>query len=178
MSHRSFFTKCAVVGIGLYAVALVCLMIWAGQVSAQETYSVPGSATNVNTLTRIVTGWNGDTCQRFNIARPPNAACTQAAVCTAANAPGGASCTAAQARGANVRIFPLTQAGREEFLQFMIVLPDFTTLAATNEKAENKRAFCVGWTAATNANKDSTCTALGLPTGWVAGNGAGCDPGC
>lgn len=168
-----------IVVIGI--VALLKLLLgypWGdeGNAEAQETYSVgPVSAARVTTASIVITKRNGETCLRVNAVG--GRTCTQAQACTAGGAAGGASCTAAQARTANVRIYPLTQAGREEFLTFAIALPDLDNMVF-QQADENKRAFCAAWVAATNANKDTICTTLALPTGWVAGNGLGCDPGC
>src|SRR5687767_9696001 len=92
---------------------LIAFVLLAGPASAQvETYAVPGSAANVATLTSVISFRNRETCERWSLATT----CTQAQACTAANAIGGSSCTAANARAANARIFPLTQAGREEYV--------------------------------------------------------------
>lgn len=132
---------------------------------AQETYSLPAGAGNVITLSAVITGLNGDNCARYNLART----CTQAQVCAAANAPGGASCSAAQARGAGVRIYPLTQPGREEFVTFGIALPRFLELVAAQQQ-EDRRAFCEAWNAATTTQRNNACTAIGAASG--------CNPGC
>ncbi len=145
--------------------AAVAVLALSAVSHAQETYSLPAGAGNVVTLTAVITGLNGDNCARYSLPRT----CTQAQVCTAAGAPGGASCTAAQARGANVRIYPLTQAGREEFVTFGIALPEFLRLVA-NQQQETRRAFCEGWNAANTTARNNACSALGLA--------AGCDPVC
>lgn len=144
---------------------IFALILLAGTAAAQEAYTLNASAGNVATLTGVITGRNGDLCAAYGLART----CTQAQVCTAANTPGGASCTAAQARTANVRIFPLTQAGREEFTTHKIAAPKFTELV-NDQKAEDRRAFCAGWTAATQTARDNACAAVGLS--------AGCSPSC
>ena len=127
---------------------------------AQETYSINASAANVTTLTGVITKINGDLCAATGLPRT----CTQAQLCTAASVPGGASCTAAQARAANARIYPLTQAGREEFTTFGIAAPKFLELVA-EVQADQKRDACEKWTAATQTAKNNACAAIGLPNG-------------
>lgn len=132
---------------------------------AQESYTLPASAGNVVTLNGVITGQNGDNCARYSLVRT----CTQAQVCVAAAAPGGASCTATQARSAGVRIYALTFAGREEYVTFGITLPAFLQLVA-NQQAEDRRAFCESWNIASVATRNAFCTSIGLA--------AGCNPGC
>lgn len=137
----------------------------AGIVNAQETYSLPAGAGNVTTLTTLVAKTDGDTCQRWGLPRT----CTQAQACVAASAVGGASCTAAQARAAAARIYPNTFAGREEYVTFEIALPQFLALVSS-QQAEDRRAFCENWNAATPTTRNNFCTSIGLL--------AGCNPGC
>lgn len=141
------------------------ILLLSGPAMAQETYSLNASAGNVTTLTGVITGLNGNLCVQYGLPRT----CTQSQVCTASNTPGGASCTAAQARTNNVRIFPLTQAGREEFTTHRIAAPKFTELVR-DQRNEDRRAFCAGWNAASQLAKDNACSDLGLP--------AGCNPDC
>lgn len=148
---------------------LVVLLAAVAAEAQTETYSVgPASAANVVTLSTVIVGLNGDNCVRYSLPRT----CTQAQVCTSAAAPGGASCTAAQARGSGVRIYPATFAGREEFMIFNIALPKFLELVAAQQQ-ESRRAFCEGWAVSTVTARNSACSALGLPA-----STAGCDPGC
>jgi hypothetical protein len=140
-------------------------LLGAASAQAQETYSLPAGAGNVVTLTTVIAGLNGDNCVRYALPRT----CTQAQVCTAAGAPGGASCSATQARGAGVRIYPLTQPGREEFVTFGIALPAFLQLVS-NQQQETRRVFCEGWLASNTTARNNACSALGLA--------AGCDPVC
>lgn len=148
--------------------ALALLAIGLGVLSeAQETYSIPGSAPNVVTLSDVITYYNGQKCEAQSLPR----ACTQAQACTAAGAPGGASCTAAQARGANVRIFPLTQPGREEYVTFEIAAPKFGELVTQVQAGAKRRDYCEAWASASQGTRDTHCSALGLPTG-----PSGCTP--
>lgn len=137
------------------------LLMFPGLVGAQETYSLAATAQQVSDLTIVVAIENERTCIRLGQA----ASCTQAQACTAANAAGGASCTAAQARAATARIWPATQAGREEFVTFAIAAPRFQDLKA-GTIGRHREKMCEAWTAANQAGKDSMCTATG--------NSAGC----
>lgn len=127
---------------------------------AQEAYTLNASAGNVTTLTDVISFFNAQTCQGFSLA--PN--CTQAQACTAANAAGGAGCTAAQARAASARIWPSTQAGREEFTTFQIAAPKFLDLVGSVAAAK-KATFSTAFAALSQVNRDSICTTLGLPAG-------------
>jgi hypothetical protein len=148
--------------------ALLAFVLFAASVPAfaQETYSLPAGAGNVTTLSVVITGMNGGICVASGLPRT----CTQAQACTATGAPGGASCSAAQARAAGIRIYPLTQPGREEFVTWVIAVPKFLELVAA-QQAEMVRAACEAWNALTQGQRDTVCTAtLGLP--------AGCSFGC
>lgn len=150
----------------LVLAALFVAITIAPGASAQETYSLSAGAGNVVTLSAVITGQNGNICATYALPRT----CTQAQVCTAASTPGGASCTATQARAANVRIYPLTQPGREEYVGFGIALPRFLELVAV-QAAENLRSTCAAWNALTQGARDTFCTGtLGLA--------AGCSFGC
>lgn len=142
----------------------VVLVLVACVASAQETYSISANANQVSRLTKYETVQNAKTCLSFAL----SIGCTQAQACTAAGAAGGASCTAAQARAANARIFPATQAGREEFLIFVIILgfgiPEFDRQAFTFDQGQ----FCPLFKAATQTARDNACTAIGAS--------AGCEP--
>jgi len=144
----------------LVIVALVALAPYA---AAQENYNVPASAQQVADLTAVVTGANLRTCLLWGKA----AGCTDqgaSGTCVAAGAAGGSSCTAAQARAANARIFPATQAGREEFVQFKIAAPTF--VAMKNELPTFSRAaYCSWFGLQTQTTQDSECTKIGLSAG-------------
>jgi hypothetical protein len=144
---------------------VLVVLLAAVAAEAQETYSLPAGAGNVVTLTTVMGSLNRETCLRYSLA----ASCTQAQACAAAGAPGGSGCTPAQARAAGVRIYPLTFAGREEFVTFGIALPGFIALV-TAQQSETRRVFCEGWTAATVTQRNNACAAIGLS--------AGCDPVC
>lgn len=146
--------------------SLFFVLLLAAPVAAQETYSLPAGAGNVTTLSAVIAGLNGAVCDRGGLPRT----CTQAQACTNLQTAGGASCTAAQARAANTRIYPLTQAGREEFVTFGIALPRFLDLVA-NQREEDRRASCTAWLALTQGTRDTFCTGtLSLS--------AGCNFGC
>jgi hypothetical protein len=145
------------VKIGIFVIGLILLC---SGVSAQESYSISASAQQVTDLTNIVTARNEKLCQRFSLAL----ACTQAQVCTAASTPGGASCTAAQARTAGVRIFPLTQAGREEYVTFQIAAPAFNDQKAIVPSWLQKKA-CDTWQTQNQTERNTACAAHSLPNG-------------
>jgi hypothetical protein len=90
--------------------------------------------------------------------------CTQAQACTAANAPNGASCNAAQARSVGARIFPATEAGREEFVIFQITVPEFNRMREKIAQ-RHQELLCVFWGTANQTQKDAICTAASLPAG-------------
>ena len=139
---------------------LLGVVLFAPSVWAQETYSISANAAQVTDLTSEVRVSNEQTCSRFNLAFT----CTQAQACTAAAAPGGSACTAAQARGANARVFPQTQAGREEFVTFVIAAPEFTS-RKSGVISWDQQTFCTTWRAGTQTQKDAMCTAGGLSAG-------------
>lgn len=97
--------------------ALAVVVLFSGVAMGQESYTVNATAGQVTDLTAIVDISNEQVCRGLGLALT----CTQAQACTAKGAPGGASCTAVQARGAGVRIYPQTLAGREEFVTFALV---------------------------------------------------------
>ena len=139
---------------------VVLLAIFGVNAEAQEAYTLNASAGNVTTLTDVIAFFNAQTCQGFSLA--PN--CTQAQACTAAGAAGGVSCTAAQARAANARIWPNTLVGREEFTTFQIAAPKFLDLVGSVASAK-RATFLAAFTALSQGSKDSICTTLGLPAG-------------
>jgi hypothetical protein len=139
--------------------ALGSLLLIPAFASGQETYSVPASANQVSNLTVAIASLNQDLCEKYEL----TANCTQAQVCAVPtiNLPG---CTAGQARGANVRIWPLTQGGREEFVQFYLVLPRFQDLIAGTVGA-NRGRYCKWWNLQDQTMKDAECTKVGQPAG-------------
>jgi hypothetical protein len=136
------------------AFAVIAILLAPTLLCAQETYSLPANATQVQKVDRARVRQNTATCGRFALAPT----CTQAQACVSAEASGGASCTAAQARNANAEIFANSQAGREAFLQDRIRkdIQDFVQAAASEDQA----GFCNWWkNAATQVQKDAVCTA-------------------
>lgn len=131
---------------------------------AQETYSVTASAVQAARVERQRVRQNALTCQRFNQAPT----CTQAQVCVAAGAAGGAACTAAQARATtpSSEIFPATLAGRENMIVFSIVVPRFNEFLA-QDIADDSAAYCIWWkdAATTRAAKDLDCNKTNPPRG-------------
>lgn len=141
-------------------VALIFVLLVA-TAAAQESYSVQATSGQVIDLALIVSASNERTCERFALADT----CTQAQACTAANAVGGSSCTAAQARAANARIFPATQAGREEFVLHVIVAPRFLDMKASAVVGRHREKLCSFWGTANRTQKDAVCTAAGQASG-------------
>ncbi len=141
------------------ALAILGLLIAAGA-EAQETYTINANATQAADLRQYELSINRGQCRRLGLA----VTCTQAQACTAANAPGGASCTAAQARGAGARIWPDTQAGREEFVTFQWVAGHFLEARASLPTLAGPD-YCGWWTAQNQTTKDAECTKIGAPTG-------------
>lgn len=150
---------------------VAAFVLWGGSAFAQEAYTVNATTANqVQQITRFVNIENKKVCTRLGLF----ASCTQAQACTAANAPGGASCTAAQARGANVRIYPNTLAGREEWADFAIFRPAMIDRknGITNNDRDNG---CSTWTNGSAAQKDAMCATFGGDTPTTVA--AGCDLG-
>ncbi len=143
----------------LVIVLVLAASLVGAQAEAQETYTQGATAPQVLDLTAIITADNEDTCESRSLAET----CTQAQVCVAAGAVGGASCTAVQARAAGVRIYPLTFAGRDEYVLQMFVLPRFA--AAKGRLALRHLVKCRRfWIAATPTQKNTACQALGIPS--------------
>jgi hypothetical protein len=144
-----------------YSLLVVGLLLSAGVVSAQENYTVAATAGQVLDLTDIVTAYNEQTC----LTRGQVFTCTQAQACVGpgVSCVGGAACTAAQARTCGARIFPLTQAGREEYVTFQLVAPDFVAQRAALSTWYQDRQ-CRFWATANGATRSSMCTTAGLPS--------------
>lgn len=132
-----------------------------------ETYSLSTGSGQQGTRNAVLVDKgrairNRTTCKRLNLV----STCTQSQACVAANAPGGASCTAAQARQVNVRIFPQTLAGREEFIMFHSFVPDLVDFFNQTQGQDNSDA-CTSWSTMTQAQRDVVCAAFipALPAG-------------
>lgn len=139
---------------------IALFVLFAAAASAQETYSQNATAAHVVDLRLVVAAQNEATCERLGLVET----CTQAQACTSGNAVGGASCTAAQARAANVRIFPDTQAGRDEYVLHTYVLPQFNAARALIA-ARHQFKLCRFWVTATTVQKNAVCSAAGQPNG-------------
>ena len=140
---------------------LVCLLVLAQVASSQETYSVNlSAAANVAKLDLGRTQYNAGVCSRLSLP----ASCTQAQACVAANVVGGASCIAADAQAAGVRIYANTLAGREGFVANELVRVKLAEFVQRNAEAAmvTLRTFCL---AATQPQKDAICTASGQSAG-------------
>jgi hypothetical protein len=135
-------------------------------------YCQDPNATQTGDLRQYVIAKNRATCLRLNAGT--NGVCTQAQACTAAGLSAG--CTAAQARGTacsttgagclvSARIWPDTQAGRNEFVQFVWVLREFT-LAKAETPAHVQVDECVWWNnVATQTERDADCVKWGYLAG-------------
>lgn len=152
-SLSSLLLLCAVLAISGLA---------ADTAQAQETYTLNATAGQVTDLTSIVTSANARTCIRVGAAGGES--CTQAQACSAIGNPTNCSSTASVARGLNVRIFPLTQAGREEYVTFTWVAPLFIAAIDDPTAFEHERA-CINWQGFNTTQRNAVCTAFGRPTG-------------
>jgi hypothetical protein len=139
---------------------ILVLLAWAARALAQEAYTLNATANQVADLSLIVAASNGRTCQNLGQVE----LCTQTQACTAAGAAGGGSCTAAQARAANARIYPQTQAGREEFVTFVIAAPRFQDMKA-GIAGYDRQQMCIFWGTASQGQKDTACAAVGRAAG-------------
>jgi hypothetical protein len=139
------------------------LLLGASSAMAQESYCYNATAPQQAKVVKAIDRKNATTCTRLALA----VGCTQAQACTAANTPGGAACTPAQALAANVRIFDgTTQPGRQEFVNELTKI-GFQS-ADNGIIAVDNTAWCQKFKAASQAQKDSSCTAVGYV--------AGCEP--
>lgn len=139
---------------------LLALISFPAIAQAQETWLLSPTVGQVSRTTKAVTIQNRQTCASMGL----GPTCIQADICTAK---GLAACTPAQARAANVRIYPNTQPGREEFVTFVLVIPAFQQLMSTAVTSD-VQDFCGAFKAASQATRDATCTTYGLP--------AACEP--
>lgn len=135
------------------------------QAYAQEAYTVNASAGQVSDLQQYTLSLNRALCRTLNLA----VTCTQAQACTAGNAAGGASCTASQARAANVRIWPDTLAGREEYNLFFVAAPKLVEIRnlspITFVPGPAMGDYCVWWTAQNATTRNAECSKVGAPNG-------------
>jgi len=138
----------------------IVLLLATPNAIAQESYTVPISAGNQLTMTDIVRMHNEKICWRLGLADN----CTQAQACTAANAAGGASCTAAQARAVAARVYTNNTAGREEFHIQETAVPALAIKIA-DLVSHNQERMCRNWGTFNQTQKDNLCTAAGLSAG-------------
>jgi hypothetical protein len=151
----------------LVAVLVVVGGLWPDLAQAQTSYTI--TTQNAAQDLRIERGRivaNEETCQRQGYP----VGCTQAQACVPVGRPpcaGGASCTAAQARAAacNARIYPNTQAGREEMLAFETMIPGLQKLKERGQSLD-ANAFCeVTWVALTLTERHNECVRAGRGAG-------------
>lgn len=117
---------------------------------AQETYSVSASVAQVAELRHYTLALNRATCRSLSLP----ATCTQAQAC-----PG---CTNAQARQQDRRIWPDSQAGREEFVIFVWIAPDYDAIR-TATPGKVLEDYCAWFRAQNQAGKDAECSKIGAP---------------
>lgn len=161
--------KTLTVALALGFVAAVASAQTPTPTPAPEDYTVSANSSRVGDIVQMVQMRTEKLCAQVHQrvgTNPwsPAYSCTQGQICLAVNAPGGASCTAAQARGAGVRLFPTTQAGREEFVTFGLVLPQFQDQLEAVPSWQRYRQ-CLTWQAGNAATRDSMCTQSGLSAG-------------
>lgn len=142
--------------------AFAVLLLAGLPLKAQETYCSTANANQAADVRLHVLGVNRETCERLVPLSGPSFNCTQAAACTAANAAGGSGCSPAQARQASARIWPDSQAGREEFQSFEWDLPQFVTARASLPQ-RGYTAYCRWWSTATQVQREADCTKANLP---------------
>lgn len=146
----------------LRRIAVIAFLLLPAVAWSDETYSLTATGTTTTGQLGILESDRDakerQLCSKYNLIK--GSTCTQAALCTAANAPGGASCTAAQARSANVRLYPSTQPGREEFLTFDWIAPVFQVRKA-NSQADAATSYCIWWASQNQTTKNAECQKIG-----------------
>ncbi len=137
-------------------VALVAGVLW----TAQESYTVVLTSANVQALNLGRIQHNEDVCGNYNLPT----SCTQAEVCVAALVPTGPSCTASEAKGFGVRIYPDTLGGREAFMKDEMVKSELDKFILEQKRRDRKatRDWCAS---ATQVQIDAVCTLYGLQAG-------------
>lgn len=139
-----------------------CLLMLPALSEAQEVYSVSANAIQVAIVQQWTAFLNRDNCRRINAAG--GAACTQAQACTAVNAPGGSGCSPAQARQAGVRIWPDSQAGREEYMLHGVAAPALADIKA-KLPASIVIDKCIWWNGQNTTVQNAECATIGAPPG-------------
>lgn len=144
------------------AVALAVLASYPVSVSAQTSYSIAftSSAQQDTDLIEIIADDNNKTCLRLGLA----IGCNQGQACTTPGTTcvGGVSCSAAQARACNARIFSSSStANREEFLLHSYIVPRFNS-DVQSLPSSNQTSACRNWQSFNQTQRNSACTAFGL----------------
>lgn len=143
---------------------LVALATFPAFAKADEVYSLTAQGTvttgQLGILESDRDSYERRLCARYLLIK--GSTCTQAALCTAANAAGGASCSNSQARAAGVRLYPSTLSGREEFLTFDWIAPVFQVRKASAQ-ADAADAYCVWWRTQNQTVKNQECSKIGKP---------------
>lgn len=149
-------------------IVLLSATFFAYAATAPETYSVTiSSQASINKLDWGRVQSNSDVCVGLSLAPT----CTQAQACVAKGVTGGASCTAADALAAGVRVYADSQAGREGFVLNNLVKAKLDDFSA--EQTRRDKALMAAWClTATTTQKNNLCALIGLSDGCKACNGA------
>lgn len=129
-----------------------------------ESYTLVASSANATLVNRGRILWNTGVCTRFALA----ASCTQAQACAAAVArgiavPGGASCTAAQARTVDIEIFANSTAGRDLYFTHQQAVKVIIPLLIKAAEEADRTAQAANYKAGNDATKNAMCAAAGPP---------------
>ena len=145
---------------------IVLLLSLAGIASAQETCSIdiqsPANVAKLDVGRKLA---NQAVCTRFSLP----SSCTQAQACTASFEATGqpassGACTAQEAQGASVRIYPNSLNGREAFITQELIRTQLDVFARQRAKLDFAalQSFCK---VANQTQKDGVCTASGQSAG-------------
>lgn len=142
-------------------IALILTGIFASVTyAASESYTINKSAGVVKSLDRLRLFYNGSVCAAYSLALT----CTQAQVCVAAEVPGGASCTGADAKAAGVFIYSDTLNDRGKLLDSLS--DDYINRLYTKIiPASDSDAYRTWFKAQNQATQDAECAKIGQPTG-------------
>lgn len=152
--------KKVLVGIGL----VLGLAVAAEAQVASESYTLAVNSRNATLNDRARISWNTGVCSRFNL----SASCTQSQACAGAVAagiavPGGASCSAAQARTLDLEIYANSTTGRDLFFTHQyamkIILPLLERAASSSDATAKQANYCAG----NDTVKNGMCLAAGAP---------------
>lgn len=132
---------------------LLLMLFLSPALGAQESYTQNATAPQAAKVTTARLDRNANTCLSLGLASD----CTQAAACVAVGL--ASNCSANAARVAGVRIDDTNQSWSETILYTEIKKRD-----ETDEQAD-VAASRAAWFAASQAQRDSACSAIGRPAG-------------